>query len=130
MIREHIIFYDAECPFCNFWVEKLLRIDTQKIFVFASLEGKTAKRELQRTTTRETVVLLQDYGSSDEKEVTEGIAILRIFWLLGGSWSFLGWLSFLPGILFNWAYRLIAKNRCRLFTSCKIGGVPRDRFLE
>ena len=36
-------------------------------------------------------------------------------WLMGGLWSIPGALSFLPGWLYNWGYRIVAANRHRFF---------------
>ena len=38
-----IIFYDGICPFCNFWVNKILKWDKEETFLFASLQGETAE---------------------------------------------------------------------------------------
>lgn len=130
MTKKNLIFYDGTCPFCNFWVQKLLLIDKKKLFKFAPLSGKRATRDLKGISRGNTLVFLQDYDAKKVREFVEGEAILRIFWVLGGVWAFFGIFAFLPSAPFNWIYRLVAKNRSRLFTSCKIMPLPSDRFLE
>lgn len=131
MMREHVVFYDGDCPFCHFWVRTLIHLDKKNLFAFASLQGKTAQRELGNIR-GDSLVLLQDYGSDKEKTLIEGKAVLRIFWLLGGAWIFVGMLSFLPSFLFDWFYRVIARNRMKLFTSCKmpLAQSHPNRFLD
>jgi predicted DCC family thiol-disulfide oxidoreductase YuxK len=75
-------------------------MDKKSIFTFFPLDKVS-----------DSLILLENYGSEQEEQLIEAKAILRIFWLLGGGYSFLGVLSFLPGWFFNWSYRLVAKNR-------------------
>ncbi len=120
-----IIFYDGECPLCNRAVRFVLKADRKALFKFAPLGGATAATKLSHLEVkRSTLVLLQNNG----KLLIEGKAVLRIMWLLGGFYSFLGWLSFLPTLPFDLAYRFIAKHRHTYFHTCQKLDHP-DRFL-
>jgi predicted DCC family thiol-disulfide oxidoreductase YuxK len=66
----------------------------------------------------------------DEKVMIEGKGALRILWLLGGKYAWLGCLSFLPSFLFDPFYRLIARNRYRLFTKSFSFPQSTNRFLS
>lgn len=120
-MKKHIIFFDAECPLCQRAIRTLLQIDRESKFLFAPLKGKTAKRELSQLKLAhpnlDTLVLLQNYGKEDEKILIEGKAILRICWILGREYAPLGILSFFPSPLFDWMYRIVAKNRYKIFKS-------------
>ncbi|NGX61559.1 MAG: hypothetical protein K940chlam9_01046 [Chlamydiae bacterium] len=132
---KHLLFYDGDCPLCNRAVRFVLGADTQNHFAFAPLHGETAQKELADLHTQhpdlDTLVLLQNYGSENEETLLEAKGALRICWLLGGWYAPLGLLSFLPGLLFDWGYRLIAKNRFKLFSK-KLPLPPHDpsRFLS
>jgi len=117
-----IIFYDGTCPLCNRAVRFILAADKKEQFYFAPLEGETAANKLKKI--YNTLVLYKD----PEHILTEGKAVLRICWLIGGKYALIGWLSFLPAFLFNLIYRVIAKYRFRLFSK-KASIEKTDRFL-
>ena len=77
----------------------------------------------------ETLVLLQNYGTDQEVQLVEGKGALRILWLLGGMYVALGWLSYLPSILFDAIYRVVVRYRYRLFTKKVSITTEPDRFL-
>ena len=130
---KHVIFYDGECPLCNRAVRFILSADRKHRFYFAPLQGKTAEKKLShfflKNPELDTLVLLQDFETRDEKLLIEGKGALRILWLLGGKYAWAGWLSFLPSLLFDSFYRLIARNRFKLFSGHIPITQPSNRFL-
>lgn len=116
-MKEYIIFYDDTCGMCNWSVRFFLKQDRKNQFLFAPLSGKTAAIELAEW--------LQDHPAIDsivfmEKDLAEkkiyyfSRAILRLLWCLGGLWSCVGCLSFLPSWLLwpgDLLYRFIARHR-------------------
>lgn len=118
----HLIFYDGECGLCDHLVEFLLKADKKELFVFAPLQGKTAAALLKDCKFKDldTLILVKDYESPQKQFYVEGKAVLVICWKLGGWWKLLGWMHYLPSALFDWIYRLIAKNRARFFARCEI----------
>lgn len=136
-MKKHLVFYDGECGFCDFVVSFLLKVDKKKLFLFAPLQGKTAAQLLAdlpaEKKNQDSIVLIENYQTNDAQIYVLGKAALRILWLLGGTWAILGSLNFLPSFLYDWAYRLVAKNRKKLMakTECRIP--PKDQqnqFLE
>lgn len=133
---KHLVFYDGECGLCDQLVQFLLKIDRHQRFVFAPLQGETAKETLRALPEQyknlDSLILIENFRSPQAKTYVLSQAALRICWLVGSGWVLIGWLSFLPPVLFDWAYRLVARNRHRLFpqTECML---PRpdqqDRFL-
>lgn len=103
----YIVFFDEPCPLCNKAVRSILKRDRKKRFYFAPLGGDTAK---ERNVT-ETNCLVLIHG---EKKVKEGKAVLRINWLLGGKYRFIGWLSYLPSEPFDFIYRFIVRFRYKV----------------
>lgn len=130
---KHLIFYDGTCPLCNHSVRFVLAADKDKQFLFAPLKGETAAREIStlhlRSPKLDTFVLLQNYGTDHEKTLIEGKAALRVLWLLGGFYAWMGWLSFLPSFLFDAIYRLIARYRFKLFSAKRPIDIASERFL-
>ncbi len=124
----NIVFYDGTCPLCNRAVRFLLAVDKKRVFYYAPLEGETAADKLKNLRSKhpnlDTLVLYQD----ENRISIEGKAVFRIFWLLGGKYALIGWLSFLPSFLFDLIYRFIACYRFKLFSK-KTPITKTDRFL-
>lgn len=117
---KHLIFYDGTCGLCHKTVQFILSQDKKEDFLFAPLEGETA-RQILPDPEKETIILCENFQSSRE-DLTKGKGSLRILWLLGGIWTLPGLLSFLPSPFFDWVYRNIAKHRLEWFErkSCNI----------
>jgi predicted DCC family thiol-disulfide oxidoreductase YuxK len=122
---------------CDQIVQFILKHDKKEIFIFAPLQGKTAAEKLNQLPesykTLDSLILIEDFNLPHEKISVLGQGAFRILWLLGGAWALIGWMCFLPPFLYNWGYRLVAKNRHRFFPQ-NICVIPdpsmKDRFLE
>lgn len=115
----HLVFYDGECGLCDRFVEFLLKNDRKKHFVFAPLQGTTADQYLKSLPPEarftDSLILIENYSSAHPRVFMLAKGALRTGWLLGWPWTLLGLLSFLPGWMFNWAYRLVASYRHLFF---------------
>jgi len=133
MMSRHLILYDDACSLCKNAVYKLLKKDSQAIFVFAPLWGETAKavlkEEYQKLFQLRTIILIENY--QEEKQIfIYSKAIFRIYWLLGGIYKWIGCFSFLFPFT-NLFYQLVAKHRHQLKVqdpSSKLDSF-KDRFL-
>lgn len=135
-IGKHLVFYDGQCGLCDHVVQFLLKVDGKKEFLFAPLQGETASKRLQNVPESvkkaDSLILLENYQSQNEKLYIFGHGAFRIAWLLGGYWRLLGWLSFLPPVLYNWGYQLVARYRHRIFRAdvCRLPEKSEEnRFL-
>lgn len=110
----NIVFFDGECGLCDLSVRFLLKRDKKNRFLFAPLQGETAKKH--QILDSDSVALLEE----EKTLYREGEAALRILWLLGGAFTLPGSLYFLlPKCVVNGCYRVIAKNRHFLFSKEK-----------
>ncbi|MFI0435780.1 MAG: thiol-disulfide oxidoreductase DCC family protein [Parachlamydiaceae bacterium] len=132
----HLVFYDGECGLCDRVVQLLIAQDQQRLFVFASLQGKTASQYLSHLPAAirftDSLILIENYRSSSPRVHILAKGALRIAWLLGWPWLLVGWLSFFPGWVFGWVYRLIASHRHYFFskTTCIVPlAEDQERFL-
>lgn len=120
---KNLIFYDGECGFCDCMVQFVLKQDTHDVFDFAPLQGKTASIMLRKLPAKmknkDSLVLIENYQSSNPEYYVLGKGAFRIMWDLGGFWTIPGVISFLPAFLYNWGYRLVAKNRGKLIKNVK-----------
>lgn len=133
--HKHIIFYDGECGFCDQTVQLILKVDNNKKFVFASLQGETASKFLKNWPSDlkdvDSIILVEDFEETSHKVYILSRAVFKICWLLGGPWTMLGLCYFLPACLFDWVYRLVARFRRRILPQrCFIPiGDQKKRFL-
>jgi len=135
MVSQHLVFYDGECGLCDKAVQFVLARDKAQDFDFAPLQGTTAAEMLkelpENIKTADSLILIENYKTPNRSLYIYGKGAFRICWLLGGAWSILGLLSFLPSILYDWGYRLVARNRHKLFaTKCMVPSQQnKHRFL-
>jgi predicted DCC family thiol-disulfide oxidoreductase YuxK len=108
-----IVFFDGHCSLCNSTVDWMIRHDRRGELEFASLQGETAKR-----------VIPAHAGAADYDTVVysrEGViyerstAVLRAIGDMGGFWVIANVMLYLPRVLRDLFYRLVARNRFRLF---------------
>ncbi len=107
-----IVFFDGVCGLCNRFVDFLIRHDKNRVLLFTTLQGETARAKIksEAATDLNTVILWKDgefyYRSS---------AAIRLFMLLGGAWKLMGIFLIVPPFIRNAVYGLIAKYRYRIF---------------
>ena len=112
-LKKNILLFDGECPLCNGFVLFLLshKREVLEPLFFSSLQGETAKQLFQpKVPTLEAVVLFQNgelfIGST---------AFLKTLAFLGVPWRLLSFALFIPKVLREPLYLIIAKNRYFLF---------------
>lgn len=130
-VQNPIIFFDGVCGLCNSVVSVLLRADTNHLFRFAPLQGETARALLPPLSDDPgiwSLVYLDEQGVHEQSD-----GALLIARRLGGAWSLLGVIRFLPRGVRDGLYRVIARNRYRWFGKREACRIPtaeeRARFL-
>lgn len=154
-----ILLYDGVCGLCNRLVQFILRRDPEGVFRFAALQSALAGRVLARHGLRaddlDTVYVVVDYETPGERLLGQSEAVILILRQLGGGlrpagqpgagistqapglaiWRFIGFLlQLVPRRLRDWAYRLVARSRYRIFGRYDACPIPtaetRARFLD
>ena len=126
-----VILFDGICNFCNGAVNFIIRHDSDKKFKFAPLQSEIGEQLQAKYGIGEdvdSIILVEN-----DKAYTHSTAGLRVAKGLGGIWS-LGYVFIIvPAFIRDWAYRLFAKNRYRLFGRQDACMLPtpdvRERFL-
>jgi len=128
-----VVLFDGVCNLCNGAVQFLIDRDPTARFRFASLQSGAGQE------------LLAAHGLGDDRPdsivlvhrgqaLVESDAALGIARLMGGPWRVFGAARILPRGVRDWAYRLIARNRYRLFGRTEACRIPtpelRARFLD
>ncbi|MEM6911987.1 MAG: DCC1-like thiol-disulfide oxidoreductase family protein [Verrucomicrobiota bacterium] len=115
-----IFFFDGVCHLCDHAVHFLLWIDRKKAFAVASLQGETAASLLPESLRASPgkdpdslVLYLQDKDAP--KILTRSDALLELCQILGGPWRLFRLFKILPRAWRDALYRVISKNRFRLF---------------
>ena len=132
-----VIVFDGVCVLCNGWVRFLLRHDRRKRYRFAAMQGEAGRALLARhglDPDDPVSFLLIEYDRGATPRVsTDTTAIRRVLAGLGGFWRIAHLAALLPAFVRDPLYRLIARNRYRLFgrhDACMVPGEEdRARFL-
>lgn len=127
-----VLLFDGVCNLCNGSVQWVIRHDPEGRIRFASLQSEAGQQLLQKhhlpTNEMNTVVMVDA-----DKAYTRSDVPLLIFKKLGGWWSILSFLRFIPRFIRNAIYDWIAKNRYRWFGKQEACWLPtpelKGRFL-
>ena len=134
-----IILYDGVCGLCNRLVQFLLRHDKRGQLRFASLQSDFAATVLVRhgldPKDLDTFHFVENYNQQDERVFQRSDAVVRAGRELGGFWAMLATIArTLPRTLRDLLYRMIARNRYRVFGKSETCMLPdpnqRSRFLD
>jgi predicted DCC family thiol-disulfide oxidoreductase YuxK len=133
-----IVLYDGVCGLCNHLVQFLLKRDKHDRFRFASLQSEFAQSLMKRhgldPHDLDTVYLVKDHGCADENLLARSDAILYMLTQLGGIWSLAGAGRVLPRVFRDAVYKIVARNRYRVFGKHESCMLPepkhRAKFLD
>lgn len=128
----HLLFYDGVCAMCNGIVKRMLRVDQERVFYFAPLQGETA--ELARKLHPdfpieiETLVYVR-HGALFLRSRAAALAMKEMPYPAKA----LSWFRFLPAWLTDFFYGIVARTRYRIFGKYEHCPLPpaehRGRFL-
>ncbi|WP_022953894.1 thiol-disulfide oxidoreductase DCC family protein [Leucothrix mucor] len=132
-VNAQIVVFDGICNFCNSSVNFIIARDPEGKFSFAPMQGEAAKMLMKQhgidNPDLDTFLLIKNgklYQRTD--------AGLEIAKDLTGYWKYCRVFLILPAPLRDIFYRLLAKNRYRIFGKREVCMVPtpdvRERFLN
>ncbi|MFC6962644.1 thiol-disulfide oxidoreductase DCC family protein [Halocatena marina] len=132
-VERPVILFDGVCNLCNALVRFIVRFDASGTFRFAPLQSTIGQALLDEydlpTEDFDTFVLIED-----NECYTRSTAALRVCRTLDGPWPLLYPLVYVPEMLRNPVYRVVATHRYRLFGRKDECPVPspeiRERFAE
>jgi predicted DCC family thiol-disulfide oxidoreductase YuxK len=134
-----ILLYDGVCGLCNRLVQFVLRRDHDAVFRFASLQSALAAHILTRHGANpndlDTFYVVVNYNEDGEALLSRSDAVIEVLKQLGGIWRVAAFaLGIVPRFLRDWAYRVVARNRYRVFGRYDTCPLPseatRSRFLD
>lgn len=110
-MAKHLVFFDNGCPLCRKAIRAIQERDSRGQFAFFPLNSEMARESLPEKVLREDTMILLEEG---KRQWLRAKALFRILKLLGGKYSWLGALAYVPGL--DFLYRIVAHNR-HLFMS-------------
>ena len=123
--HEHpIIAFDGVCNLCNGFIQWLIKRDHKNLFRYTTLQsdlGSIMKSNIN--VEGESVILIHEgelYSLSDVG--------LKCMSILGGIWTPLSYLRFIPKSFRDSVYNLIARNRYRWFGKSDVCMVPDSKI--
>ncbi len=129
-----VLYFDGVCNLCNGAVRFVIRHDRSGRIRFASLQseaGRAAIAKVEARYGRRPDSLLFEVG---DRIWIESDAALQVARYLDGGWKGLSWLSIFPRFVRDAVYRLVARNRYRMFGRKDACMIPtpelKGRFLE
>lgn len=134
----HIFLFDGVCGLCSRLVQFVLPKDPQGKFQFASLQSDFATELLKQYTINpkdmSTFYVVADYGLPTQRVLSKSDAAVFVFSDLGGIWSLISLIKYIPKPLRNWGYDLVSANRYKIFgkkDACQLPNEStKDRFIE
>ncbi len=131
-VDQPVIVFDGVCNLCNAYVDFLVRRDKDGIFQFASNQSEAGEEIVAQAGITQfeadTIVLVED-GTA----YVRSTAVLRIARQLGMPWRLFSIFLVVPAPVRDFLYRLVAKNRYRVFGKRDTCRIPtpeeRSRFL-
>ncbi|NRD79528.1 thiol-disulfide oxidoreductase DCC family protein [Bacillus sp. BRMEA1] len=129
---EQIILFDGECHLCNSSVQFIIKRDRKGYFKFASLQGKTAQNLIKKykmDIAVDSFVLIKN-----KKVYYKSTAALLVSRQLNSFWKLFSIFLFVPPMLRDLVYEIIAHNRYRWFGKTESCMLPKpewkNRFLD
>jgi predicted DCC family thiol-disulfide oxidoreductase YuxK len=122
-----IILFDAECVLCSANAHFILKHDHNKIFYLASMQGKVGSALFRRhgvDPADPSSILVVD-GAVVRKDSD---AVISIYEGLGMPWKVAAIFRLFPPFLRDPVYRLVARNRYRIFGRRETCWVPPAQF--
>ena len=114
---KYYVFYDGDCGFCNFWVQWILKNDLKDQFMFAALQSDFGQEFLKERGLETKQLSTLYLWKPQSFYLKKSEAALKIASILGGKYSFIGYLSFVPKFISDFVYDKIAENRKKLATN-------------
>ena len=133
-----IVLYDGVCGLCNRVTQFLLKHDRKDLLRYAALQsdfaGKILRRHRADPTELDTVCVVLNVDTPEEKLLVRSDAVLYLGRALGGIWAILAWSRLIPRPVRDWVYNLVAANRYRVFGKYETCMLPeprhRNKFLD
>lgn len=132
--EQRIILFDGVCNLCNRAVQFIIKRDKADRYRFSALQSEMGQKltsERNIDTQKVDSIILIEPGKAYYIKAAAALEIGKSF---GGFWRVLGLFEWVPPVIGNWIYDIVAKNRYRWFGRKDQCMVPtkelKAKFLE
>ena len=111
---DKVVYFDGVCGLCDWSVNLLVKMDTQKNLKFSSLQGKSGQillSDLKIDLNEFSTVLFK----VNDQVYTKSTAVFKIIQSIGGFFKILLIFNLLPTRFNDWLYFKVAKYRYKYF---------------
>ena len=111
---DKVVYFDGVCGLCDWSVNLLVKMDTQKNLKFSSLQGKSGQillSDLKIDLNEFSTVLFK----VNDQVYTKSTAVFKIIQSIGGFFKILLIFNLLPTRFNDWLYVKVAKYRYKYF---------------
>ena len=139
-MRQPVLLYDGQCGLCNRVVRRLLQADPAGRLHYAPLQSEPAQAYLRAQglplADFDSLVFVPDWNDPAPRAYrlrTDGA--LAASAVVGGGWGrAVGWMRFIPAVVRDLGYKLVARSRYALFGQYRPAPLPNPdwekRFLD
>ena len=126
----NIILFDGVCNLCDFSVQFVIKHDKNAYYHFAAQQSEIGQSLVKKYQLEsfDSIMLIKD-----ESIYTYSSAVIEIAKHLDGGWKYLGIFSFIPTVIRDFIYKLVAKYRYSVFGKKDVCMIPtlenEERFL-
>ena len=126
----NIILFDGVCNLCDFSVQFVIKHDKNAYFHFAAQQSEVGQDLVKKyqLESLDSIILIKD-----ETSYTYSSAVIEIAKHLDGGWKYLAIFRFLPTVIRDFIYKLVAKYRYSIFGKKDVCMIPtlenEERFL-
>jgi predicted DCC family thiol-disulfide oxidoreductase YuxK len=117
------------CNLCSGFIQWIIKKDKKDVFRFGLLQADNVRKMLGRYELKisghASIVLLEG-----EKIAIESDAVLKIARNLGGAWNLIYFFIIVPAFIRDGMYRIISRNRYRLFGKRDACMIPSPEVLD
>ena len=111
---DKVVYFDGVCGLCDWSVNLLVKMDTQKNLKFSSLQGKSGQILLS-----DLKIDLNEFNTVlfkvNDQVYTKSTAVFKIIQSIGGFFKILLIFNLLPTRVNDWIYGKVAKYRYKYF---------------
>ena len=111
---DKVVYFDGVCGLCDWSVNLLVKMDTQKNLKFSSLQGKSGQILLSDLKIDLNVFNTVLFKVNDQV-YTKSTAVFKIIQSIGGFFKILLIFNLLPTRFNDWIYGKVAKYRYKYF---------------
>lgn len=127
LVAGSIVLFDAECVLCSANAQFILNHDKAERFYLASMQGPvgaTLFRQHGLDPTDPISILVIEKGKARK----DSDAVIAIYEGLGLPWRLISLFRVIPAFVRDPIYRLVARNRYRLFGKRQSCWLPAERY--